>query len=66
MNRSSLGEESRRDISARGETVCRDREYERGCLKEQRKLCITGGWLFGELLEIEAPGEVGVDDRGAC
>lgn len=66
MNRSSLGEESRGDISARGETVCRDREYERGCLKEQRKLCITGGWLFGELLKIEAPGEVGVDDRGAC
>lgn len=66
MNKSSLGEEPRRDISARGETVCRDREYERGWLREQRKLWVTGGWLFGELLKIDAPGEGGVDDQGAC
>ena len=46
--------------------MCRDREYERGCLKEQRKVYVTGVWLFGELLKIEAPGKVGVDDRGAC
>lgn len=24
---------------------------------------VTGGWLFGELLKIDAPGEVGVDDQ---
>ena len=46
--------------------MCRDREYERGWLREQRKLWVTGGWLFGELLKIDAPGDGGVDDQGAC